>query len=122
MNNLKIDNLIQDILVGQAYNLLKSTYKIFVELKYNFEECYKAVTDRLDWNNPKGKEYSFDLSTPLPLIMDRGRQVAPSEYFINNDFEYLKGGSSTKKYMTSVTKTKAAKYDIPGIEDKAPLL
>ncbi|GKC54185.1 hypothetical protein Tco_1076930 [Tanacetum coccineum] len=30
--------------------------------------------------------------------------------FINNDLEYLKGGSSSKKYTTSTTKTKAAKY------------
>ncbi|GJX16306.1 hypothetical protein Tco_0217138 [Tanacetum coccineum] len=33
--------------------------------------CYKAITDRLDWNNPEGKEYPFDLSKPLPLIMER---------------------------------------------------
>ncbi|GKE03079.1 hypothetical protein Tco_1391062 [Tanacetum coccineum] len=38
---------------------------------YNIEECYKVVTDRLDWNNPEGKKYTFDLSKPLPLIMDR---------------------------------------------------
>ncbi|GJY38905.1 hypothetical protein Tco_0425269 [Tanacetum coccineum] len=32
------------------------------------------------------------------------------DYFINNDLEYLKGGSSSQKYTTSVTKTKAADY------------
>nr|GEU44195.1 eukaryotic peptide chain release factor subunit 1-3 [Tanacetum cinerariifolium] len=88
-----------------------------VELEYNFEECYKSLTDRLDWNNPEGKEYPFDLSKPLPLIMNQGRQVVPVDFFINSDLEYLKGGSSTKIYTTSTTKTKAAKYDIPGIED-----
>ncbi|GJZ88725.1 hypothetical protein Tco_0660507 [Tanacetum coccineum] len=93
-----------------------------VELKYNIEECYKAVTDRLDWNNPEGKEYSFDLSKPLSLIMNQGRQVVPIDYFINNDLEYLRGGSSSKKYTTSTTKTKAAKYDILGIEDMVPSL
>nr|GEV54936.1 hypothetical protein [Tanacetum cinerariifolium]GEW02330.1 hypothetical protein [Tanacetum cinerariifolium] len=122
MNNLKIDNLTQDILVGSAYNLLKGTCRSFVELEYNFEECYKAVTDRLNWNNPKGNEYLFDFSKPLPLIMDRGRQVILVGYFINNDLEYLNGGSSTKKYTTSITKTKAAKYDILGIEDTVPSL
>ncbi|GKE11431.1 hypothetical protein Tco_1414982, partial [Tanacetum coccineum] len=35
--------------------------------------------------------YPFDLSKPLPLIKDQGRQVVPAAYFINNDLEYLKG-------------------------------
>ncbi|GKE47819.1 hypothetical protein Tco_1479077 [Tanacetum coccineum] len=122
MNHLKIDNLTQQHLVRLAFNLLKRTCKSRVELEYNFKECYKAVTDRLDWNNPKGKEYPFDLSNPLPLIMERGCQVVPTDYCFNNDLEYLKGGSLRKKYTTSITKTKAAKYDIPGIEDMVPLL
>nr|GEY11258.1 hypothetical protein [Tanacetum cinerariifolium] len=91
MNNLKIENLTQEHL---------------------------AVTDRLDWNNPEGQEYPFELSKPLPLIKDRGRQVVHVNYFINNDLEYLKGGSSSKKYTTSTTKIKTAKYhDIKGIKD-----
>ncbi|GJS68136.1 hypothetical protein Tco_0682701 [Tanacetum coccineum] len=117
-----IDNLTQEHLLGPAFNLLKGTCKSYVELEYNFEECYKAVTDRLDWNNPKGKEYPFDLSKPLPLIMECGHQVVPADFYFNNDLEYLKGGSSSKKYTTSTTKIKAAKYDIPGIEDMVPSL
>ncbi|GKA84333.1 hypothetical protein Tco_0805928 [Tanacetum coccineum] len=111
LNNLKIENLTQEYLVGPAFNLLKVTCKIRVELKYHFKECYKAVTDRLDWTNPEGLGYPFDLSKPLPLIKDQGRQVVPANYFINNDLEYLKGGSLSRKYTTSTTKTKAAKYD-----------
>nr|GEU38481.1 hypothetical protein [Tanacetum cinerariifolium] len=89
-----------------------------VELEYHFEECYKVVTDRLDWTNPKGHEYLFDLSKPLPLIEDQVRHVVLANYFINNNLEYLKGGSSSRKYTTSTTKTNAAKYDaIEGIED-----
>ncbi|GKE02619.1 hypothetical protein Tco_1390602 [Tanacetum coccineum] len=118
INNMKIDNLTQEHLVRTAFNLLKGTYKSRVELKYHFKECYKAITYRLDWNNPEGQEYPFDLSKPLLLIKDRGRQVVPANYFFNNDLEYLKGRSSSKKYTTSTTKTKAAKYDnIKGIED-----
>ncbi|GJT42461.1 hypothetical protein Tco_0951176 [Tanacetum coccineum] len=99
LHNLKIDNLTQEILVGPAFNLLKGTCKSFVELEYHFEECYKAVTYQLNWNNPEGHEYPFDLSKPLPLIE-------------------AQGGSSSRKYTTSTTKTKAAKYDnIEGIED-----
>ncbi|GKA85550.1 hypothetical protein Tco_0807204 [Tanacetum coccineum] len=96
MNNLKIDNLTQDLLVGPDFNLLKGT-------------C-------------KSKEYLFELSKPLPLIMERDLQVVPADFFFNNDLEYLKRGSSSKKYTTSTTKTKAAKYDIPSIEDMVPSL
>nr|GEW84767.1 hypothetical protein [Tanacetum cinerariifolium] len=31
------------------------------------EECYKALSDQLDWNNPEGNRCPFDLSKPLPL-------------------------------------------------------
>ncbi|GJW19749.1 hypothetical protein Tco_0027185 [Tanacetum coccineum] len=92
MNHLKIDNLTQEHLVGPAFNLLKGTCKSLVELKYNIEERYKAVT------------------------------VVPIDYFINNDLEYLRGGSLSKKYTTSTTKTKDAKYDISGINDMVPSL
>ncbi|GJV09922.1 hypothetical protein Tco_1351463 [Tanacetum coccineum] len=33
-----------------------------------------------------------------------------------------KGGSTSRKYTTSLTKTKAAKYDLPGIKDMVPNL
>ncbi|GKC86784.1 hypothetical protein Tco_1147433 [Tanacetum coccineum] len=108
----------ENLLSRPAFNLLKGTCKSFVELEYHFKECYKGVTDQLDWNNPEGHEYLFDLSKLLPLIEAQGRQVVPADYFFNNDLEYLKGGSSSRKYKTSTTKTKAAKYDnIEGIED-----
>ncbi|GJR83276.1 hypothetical protein Tco_0154061 [Tanacetum coccineum] len=78
MNNLKIENLTQEHLVGPAFNLPKGTCRSRVELEYHFEDCF---------------------------------QVVPANYFFNNDLEYLKGGSSSRKYTTSTTKTKAAKYD-----------
>nr|GEV87382.1 hypothetical protein [Tanacetum cinerariifolium] len=122
INHLKIDNLTQDYLVGPVFNILKGTCRSHVELEYNIKECYKAVTDLLYWNNPEGKEYPFNLSKPLSLIMDQGCQVVPVDYFINNDLKYLRGGSSNKKYTTSTTKTKAVKYDILGIKDMVTLL
>nr|GEZ45956.1 hypothetical protein [Tanacetum cinerariifolium] len=83
MNNLKIDNLTQEIL-----------------------------------KNPEGHEYPFDLSKTVMLIEAQGCQVFPANYFFNNDFGYMKSGSSSRKYMTSTTKTKAAKYEnIKGIKD-----
>nr|GEX49499.1 ribonuclease H-like domain-containing protein [Tanacetum cinerariifolium] len=56
-----------------------------------------------------GHKYPFDLSKPLLFIEAQGRQVVPADYFFNNDLDYLKGGSSSKKYTTFTTKTKAAK-------------
>ncbi|GJV52161.1 hypothetical protein Tco_1447902 [Tanacetum coccineum] len=59
---------------------------------------------------------------PLPLIPNsRGRQVIPFDHFINNDLAYLSGGVSSRKYTTSVTKTKAADYGhIKWIKDLVP--
>ncbi|GJY05927.1 hypothetical protein Tco_0371867 [Tanacetum coccineum] len=79
MNNLKINNLTQEHIIGPTFNLFKGTCRSRVKLEYNFEECYKVVTDRLDWNNAEGKEYPFDLSKPLPLIMNQGiEDMVPS--------------------------------------------
>ncbi|GJS85882.1 hypothetical protein Tco_0752423 [Tanacetum coccineum] len=52
--------------------------------------------------------------------MRGNHQRVPFKYFINNDLKYLQGGVSTMTYTTSITKTKAAHYDLPGIEDKVP--
>ncbi|GJY61986.1 hypothetical protein Tco_0462643 [Tanacetum coccineum] len=118
MNRLKIPNLTQEILVGPAFNLLKGTCKSITELEYHLEECFRATTERLDWHNPKNKPYPFDLRKPLPLIQDhRGRQIIPKDYFINKNLEYLKGEDLRKWYSTSVTKTKAATYELKWIED-----
>nr|GEX46529.1 hypothetical protein [Tanacetum cinerariifolium] len=87
--------------------------------KYQLEEVYKATTDQLDWVNPKGQQYPHNMIMPLPLIPNnRGRCVIPFDHFINNDLKYLRGGASSRKYTTSVTKTKAADYGhIKWIED-----
>nr|GFB55847.1 hypothetical protein [Tanacetum cinerariifolium] len=85
--------------------------KSLVELEFFLEEVYKAMTDQLDWVNPKGQQYPHNLLKALPLILNsQGHRVIPFDYFINNDLEYLRGGASSHKYTTSVTKTKAADY------------
>nr|GEU80805.1 retrovirus-related Pol polyprotein from transposon TNT 1-94 [Tanacetum cinerariifolium] len=102
----------------------EGTCKSIVELEYHLEEVFKATNDRLNKHNPEGKPYPHDLSKPLPLIMnEKVCQVILLDYFINNDLEYLKSGSSSQKYTTSVTKTKAADYGhIKWIEDKVPIV
>ncbi|GJS03546.1 hypothetical protein Tco_0320054 [Tanacetum coccineum] len=101
INWLKIDNLTQEVLTGPTYNLIKGMCKSVVELEYHLEEVFKATNNRLDWHNPEGKPYPHDLSKPLPLILNE------------------RGRSSSKKYTTSITKTKAADYgQVKWIEDK----
>ncbi|GKF65362.1 hypothetical protein Tco_0191879, partial [Tanacetum coccineum] len=103
-------------LVGLVYNLLRSTCQSNIELEYNMKECYKALSDQLDWNNPEGDRYPFDLSKALPLKGRPGHLTVASEYFFNNDLEYLKSSDPKKKYTMSITKTKAARYKLVGIE------
>ncbi|GJW92116.1 putative reverse transcriptase domain-containing protein [Tanacetum coccineum] len=118
LNQLNIKDLTQEIIVGATFKLLKGTCKSITELEYHLKECSKATTKRLDWHNPEGKPYPFDLSKPLSLIEDhRGHQVIPQDFLINNDLEYLKGGDLSRRYSTSVMKTKAATYQIKWIED-----
>ncbi|GJR28547.1 hypothetical protein Tco_1104779 [Tanacetum coccineum] len=92
LNRLKIDNLTQDILVGPAYNLLK------------------------------GDRYPFDLSKPFPLQGHPGHLTVVADYFFNNDLEYLKSSDPEITYTTSITKTKAAQFEIEGIDDMVPML
>ncbi|GJX14252.1 hypothetical protein Tco_0206010 [Tanacetum coccineum] len=122
MNRLKVDTLTLELLTGLTFELMKGSCKSLVELKYLFEEVYKATTKQLDWNNPKGQKYPHDLRKPLPLIPNsRGRHVIPFDHFINNDLEYLSDGVSSRKYATSVTKTKAVNYGhVKWIEDLVP--
>ncbi|GKF97752.1 hypothetical protein Tco_0293573, partial [Tanacetum coccineum] len=101
MNRLKIDNITRAYIVGPAFNLLKGTWKRSVEMEYNIEECYWALTDQLDWTNPEGYLRLVDMSEPLPLQDKEGRLVIPVEFFFNNDLEYLKVGNKERMYSSS---------------------
>nr|GFC06255.1 hypothetical protein [Tanacetum cinerariifolium] len=119
MNQLNVDTLTPKLLAGPTYELMKGSCNSLTELEYHLEEVYKATTDQLDWINPEGQQYPHNLLQPLPLIPDnRGRRVIPFDHLINNDLGYLWGGASSRKYTTSVTKTKVADYGhIKWIED-----
>nr|GEV60934.1 hypothetical protein [Tanacetum cinerariifolium] len=119
MNRLGVDTLTPELLAGPTYELMRGSCNSLTELEYHLEEVYKATTDQLDWVNPEGQQYPHNPLQPPPLISNnRGRHVIPFEHFINNDLEYLRRGASSRKYTTSVTKTKAADYGhIKWIED-----
>ncbi|GJZ09547.1 hypothetical protein Tco_0543830 [Tanacetum coccineum] len=78
--------------------------------------------DNLDWNNLEGDRYLFDLSKPLPLLGPPGHWTVAADYFFNNDLEYLNTSDLEVTYTTSITKTKASRYDIKGIEDMVSTL
>ncbi|GJW25541.1 hypothetical protein Tco_0039352 [Tanacetum coccineum] len=122
MNRLNVKTLTPELLAGPTFELMKGTCKSLTELEYFCEEVYKATTEKLDWINPEGRQYPHDLRKPLPLVPNsQGRHVIPFHHFINNDLEYLRGGESSRKYSTSVTKTTAADYGhIKWIEDLVP--
>ncbi|GJY61025.1 hypothetical protein Tco_0461682 [Tanacetum coccineum] len=100
-----------------------------------FKKPKRALTPDSDWNIGKSVDFrppqtwinkiAQAKKPPLFLrayehsyrLLSICRQVVPDDYFINNDLKYLRGGSSSKKYTTSTTKTKATKYDIKGIKD-----
>nr|GEY97538.1 hypothetical protein [Tanacetum cinerariifolium] len=114
--------LTPELLAGPTYQLMKGSCKSLMELEFFLEEVYKATTYQLDWNNPEGQQYPHNLLKPLSLIPNfRGRRVIPFDHFTENDLEYLRGGPTSRKYTTSVTKTKAADYGhIKWIEDLVP--
>ncbi|GKE85842.1 hypothetical protein Tco_1559584 [Tanacetum coccineum] len=122
LNRLKINNLTQDIMLGPAYNLLKGMCTSSIKLEYHFQECFNALTDKLDWNNPEGDRYPFDLSKPLPLQGRPGHLTVVVDYFFNNDLEYLKSSNPERTYTTSITLTKETRYENVGIEYMVPTL
>ncbi|GJR41647.1 hypothetical protein Tco_1309750 [Tanacetum coccineum] len=98
LNGLEIENLTQEILLGPAFRLLKGTRSNFSELEYDFEECYKALLEKLDWENPKGE---YHLNTSSTMISSIYKEEVLS-----------------KDYTNVTTKTKGqAQFDLPGIED-----
>nr|GEZ14562.1 hypothetical protein [Tanacetum cinerariifolium] len=106
INRLKVDTLTPELLAGPTYKLMKGSCKSLIELETHLEEVFKAITDQLDRVNPERQQYPHNMLKPLPLIPNnRGRRVIPFEHFINNDLEYLRGGASSRKYTTSITKT-----------------
>ncbi|GKD98266.1 hypothetical protein Tco_1382163, partial [Tanacetum coccineum] len=120
MNRLKLEKITKDDLVGPVYKLLKGTCKSSIELEYNMDQCYNALTDQLDYTNPKGDTCPYNLSKPLPLQGSPGHLTIPVDFFLNNDLEYLRIGNSKRKYIVSITKTKAARYELKFIEDMIP--
>nr|GEY66556.1 hypothetical protein [Tanacetum cinerariifolium] len=57
--------------------------------------------------NPEGDRCSFDKSKPIPLQGPPSHLTILVDFFFNNDLEYLKTRNKERKYIASLTKTKA---------------
>ncbi|GKC03125.1 hypothetical protein Tco_0994735 [Tanacetum coccineum] len=108
-NHLKKDKITKADLEGPALKLLKASCRNYIELEYNMEHCYLALTDQLDWMNPQGDRVPYNLSKLLSLQGPPGHTTIPVDLFFNKDLEYLKNGNTKKRYASSLTKPKAAR-------------
>ncbi|GKD90208.1 hypothetical protein Tco_1365715, partial [Tanacetum coccineum] len=97
-NCLKKDKVTKSDLEGLAFKLMKGRHKNYIELEYNFEH------------------------KPLALHGALGHLTIPVDFFFNKYLEYLTNRNAEKKYATSLTKPKAAMYDLEGIEQMIPKL
>nr|GEX67193.1 retrovirus-related Pol polyprotein from transposon TNT 1-94 [Tanacetum cinerariifolium] len=53
INGLKITNLNQETLLWLTFKLLKGTHTNFTEPEYDIKAYYTALSEKLDWENPK---------------------------------------------------------------------
>ncbi|GJT36542.1 hypothetical protein Tco_0926961 [Tanacetum coccineum] len=107
---------------SKMLNELMSTPINFTAFAMNHLQISDLTKTYLVPNNPEGDRYPFDLNKPLPLVESRNRLIIPADYFFNNDLAYLQGESTNRTYTTSLSKTKASKYDLQEIEDMVSML
>ncbi|GJV57155.1 hypothetical protein Tco_1458160 [Tanacetum coccineum] len=86
------------------------------------EQCYLTFLYKLDWENLEGDSCPYDLSKPLPMQGSSHHLTILVDFFSNDDLEYLKTGNSERKCTALITKTKAAMYELEGIEEMIPRL
>ncbi|GKD04047.1 hypothetical protein Tco_1179021 [Tanacetum coccineum] len=60
-NCLKKDKITKVDIEGPTIKLLKAKHRNYIELEYNFEQCYLALIYQLDWVNLEGDRILHDL-------------------------------------------------------------
>ncbi|GKB53692.1 hypothetical protein Tco_0904445 [Tanacetum coccineum] len=76
---LKKGKITRADLEGLKFELLKNIFNNIIELEYNLEQCYLAMTNKIDWVNPEGDRFHIDLSKPLPLEGPPGSHKSPTK-------------------------------------------
>ncbi|GJU77878.1 hypothetical protein Tco_1274948 [Tanacetum coccineum] len=74
------------------------------------EECYKMLTDQIDWTNPEGDQVRIDINRPLPLSGPPGHVTIQTQFFFNKYLDYFRYGSNGCGPARSISKMKAACY------------
>ncbi|GJW46398.1 hypothetical protein Tco_0078044 [Tanacetum coccineum] len=97
---LNKDKIIKADVEGPKFEVLKNMFKNNVELEYNLEHCYLAMTGRIDWKNPEGDRFHTDLSKPLSLEGPPSRKTIPTRYFFNKYLEYLMHGNEERNMLS----------------------
>nr|GFA68797.1 hypothetical protein [Tanacetum cinerariifolium] len=81
----------------------------------------KSLRTSKDASQSQHKSFgkSVHAEEPSHTVEESGmqHQIIPKDYFLNKDLGYLKGGDSSRRYSTSMMKTKAATYELKWIED-----
>nr|GFC49591.1 hypothetical protein [Tanacetum cinerariifolium] len=72
---------------------------------YQMEECHKLLT-----NNVDNSILRHNVSKPLPLGGPPVQVTIQSDFFFNQDLEYLRYGSKGSRLALSISKMKAAYY------------
>ncbi|GKC39255.1 hypothetical protein Tco_1051639 [Tanacetum coccineum] len=101
---------------GQNQSRLMTLASSDDKLSKTFDELMSTLIDFSAFIMNKNQQ-SYSRNS---VRTNRNRQKVLVDYFFNNDLKYLQGGISTMTYTTSPTKTKAAQYDLLGIEDIVP--
>ncbi|GJX61391.1 hypothetical protein Tco_0294291 [Tanacetum coccineum] len=124
MGNAEKDPVTFDDLMGSTVDFTKFAKNRLKEdklTKADLEGHHLNYLKEIDWVN-LGDRCMYDLSKPLSLQGPPGRTKIPVDFFFNQDLEYLKTGNKDKKYVVSLTKLKASRYELKGIEEMIPKL
>ncbi|GJX56380.1 hypothetical protein Tco_0286277 [Tanacetum coccineum] len=73
--NMRRRKLLQSDLEGPTFNLVKDFHKNNVFLRFQMDECYKLLTNKVDLVNPEGHQILRNIYEPLPVR----RTTVPSD-------------------------------------------
>ncbi|GKA75664.1 hypothetical protein Tco_0782042 [Tanacetum coccineum] len=90
--------------------------------RFQIDECYKLLTDKVDLVNPEGHQILRNVYEPLPLGGPPGKVSIQPQFFFNKDLEYLLSGDKERKTALSISKLKAARYLDFGLGKLVPSL
>jgi hypothetical protein len=115
-----------------AQEFLKKRSGNQTEYEFHLQNIASAMSSEFDWLNPdvnyhpkkSVKPFIIDWTKPLPLTGFPEKPKLPYKRFFNKDLHNLRLSDDTSKRRVSSSLTisvPAARYDIPAIEETAPI-